>query len=73
MNKKSGKKTAVAVMAAVVFLMSIYCTVSRLPRSFSQEESLCMAAGLAMPVSNTVSDDSDDNNDKTSKTESLKP
>ena len=72
MNKKSGKKTAVAVMAAVMFLMSIYCTVSRLPRSFSQEESLCMAAGLAMPVSNTVSDDSDDNNDKTSKNESLK-
>ncbi|MCQ4022187.1 MULTISPECIES: stage II sporulation protein P [unclassified Ruminococcus] len=57
MNIKSGKKTAAMAMAAVVFLSSVYCTFSRLPKAFSQEESLCMAAGLAMPVSNNIEDD----------------
>lgn len=67
MNKESGKKTAAMVMASVVFLMSVYCTASRLPKAFSDNETLFMAAGLAMPVSGTQSgseDEKTNNNDK---------
>lgn len=57
MSEKSGKKTATMAMAAVVFCVALYCTFARLPGAVSNRESLYMAAGLAMPVSSTLTDD----------------
>lgn len=73
MKDKSGKKTAAMAMAAVVFIMSLYCTISRLPQAFSREESLYMAAGLAMPVSNTVSDEGEKTDNQGGKANGAKP
>lgn len=64
MNKESGKKTVAMVMAAVVFVMSVYCTISRLPKAFSNSEPLFMAAGLAMPASDTNDGDKEQSEDK---------
>ncbi len=52
MNKDKGRRVVAVTVAAAVFFMAAYCTVSRVSSSLFDRESLCMAAaGLAMPVS----------------------
>lgn len=61
MNNAKGKKSLTMVMAAVVLMGSLYCTASRLPVAFFESETFYMTAGLAMPVSNTVSGNNSNN------------
>lgn len=66
MNKQAYKKAPAMIMAAAVFVFSIYCTICRLPKALANNETLYMTAGLAMPASGTPANDeieSENNND----------
>lgn len=51
MNKQAYKKAPAMIIAAAVFIFSVYCTICRLPKALSDNDTLCMTAGLAMPAS----------------------